>query len=438
MGKKGGSSPPPAPDPFKTAQAQGQMNKEALRESAKINSVNTFTPTGSVTYDRDENGVPTSQYVNVSNTANDTIRRQEGIGNDLTQYAGMRVMGIPTSDFNIGQAPYGSDRAQQLIGGYQQYGDQRSDTPYDPRDYGDLKQYDNRVQDAYMAQQERSLRPQFERQYERQQQDLANRGLPVGGVAYNKATEELNRNQSDAWLNATNQAIMAGGQESDRQRSAEQGLRGTAMAEGLQTHQQGQADTSNQLQAEQTYRGQNINEDVMARSQNVNEIAMLLGQTPALNVPSANAPTNYQLQAPDFMGATYQSYNGQMQAYNAQQAQKGSAWQGAANIASGIGSMAFKSSKTFKHADGPVERTLDRLRDIPIRTWKYRHNIDPRQEVHIGPYAEDWKRILGLGNGKEIAVQDAFGVALKCIQELHDEMDGLRGEIAAIKKGRRK
>jgi hypothetical protein len=71
------------------------------------------------------------------------------------------------------------------------------------------------------------------------------------------------------------------------------------------------------------------------------------------------------------------------------------------------------------------------VQNIPIRTWRYIPSIDPRQEMHIGPYAEDWKRELGFGDGKEISVIDAIGVCLKCIQELTDE-------VASLKKKRKK
>ena len=44
MGKKSGPRPP---DPVETAQAQAQLNKEAILESARVNQINQFGPWGS-------------------------------------------------------------------------------------------------------------------------------------------------------------------------------------------------------------------------------------------------------------------------------------------------------------------------------------------------------------------------------------------------------
>ena len=395
--------------------------------------MDTYTPTGSVTYQRDENGIPIRQDVGVSDTVQNTIGLQEGIANGLTQYAQGRVGGIPTSDFSTAGSPYGSASAQSRINSFGQFGDQRSQLPFDPRSYGDLDSYRNDVQDSFMDQQKRNLQPVFDQQYDKQQQDLANRGLPVDGEAHTKASANLNREQSNAWQNASNEAIQRGGAEADRRIAQEQGLRATSFSEAQTGHQQNQSDISNQLQAEQGYRSQNIQENILNRNQNTNEIAMLLGQAPAMQIPQQNAQTNYSLQAPDVIGATYQAANMDMQRAQLQQQQAGSQWQGAANIAGGLGSLAFKSSRSYKENDAPPpERIMDKVNELKVRTWQYRRHIDPRQEIHIGPYAEDWKRIMGYGDGMEIAVQDAFGVAIKCIQELHEQVATLEEKVDSL------
>ena len=362
----------------------------------------------------------------------DTIGRQELIGNNLTRLAGQRSLGIPQTDFTLANQPYGRESAMNLINQFGQMGDAREQAPYDPRNYGNLDQYDERVQDAFMAQQRRNLEPAFRDQYERQQQDLANRGLPVGGEAYNRASEALNRSQTDAWQNASNQAIMMAGQESDRQRAAEQGLRSQAMGENYQQWQQGQADLSNQLQQQQAYRQQGIQEDLLQRQQNAQEVASLLGASPNMPTPTApNMPT-YQMNAPDVIGAYNSAYQNQLSAHNANQQRQSSMWQGAANLA-GTGASLMKSHPSYKEDDGPAERILDRVEQLPVRTWRYRRDIDPHQELHIGPYAHDWQRIMGIGNGTEINVIDAFGVVLKCIQELHDDNKEIKKKLRSRK-----
>lgn len=59
---KDGGSPPPAPDPTVSAQAQGQSNIQTAIANARLNRVNQTTPWGSITYSQgpvDANGVPT-------------------------------------------------------------------------------------------------------------------------------------------------------------------------------------------------------------------------------------------------------------------------------------------------------------------------------------------------------------------------------------------
>ena len=45
-GKKSGPDAPAAPDPYQTAQAQTQANRDALLTSAEINRYNEVTPYG--------------------------------------------------------------------------------------------------------------------------------------------------------------------------------------------------------------------------------------------------------------------------------------------------------------------------------------------------------------------------------------------------------
>lgn len=298
--------------------------------------------------------------------------------------------------------------------------------PYDPRSYGDINMYVNDVQNAVFDQQMNNLRPAFDQQYDKQVQQLQDRGLPVGGEAYNKALSEINRNRDSAYQQAANQAIAAGGQEADRRLGMEQGLRGTAWTEALGAHQQQNSDIQARLQIEQNLRNQSIQDQLLQRNQAFNEASAFLQGSPALNMPTApNIPT-YQMQAPDVIGSTMGAYNAQMQAYQAKAAAAGSAWQGAAGIVGGLGSM--KCSRTYKTDDAPAERILDAVKRVPVRSWRYVREIDPRQELHIGPYAEDWKRELGLGDGKEISVIDVCGVLMKCVQELSTEVDQLKNK----------
>jgi hypothetical protein len=300
--------------------------------------------------------------------------------------------------------------------------------PYDPRSYGNMNQYVDKVQQAVYDQQMKTLKPAIDQQYDRQYQKLKDMGLPVGGEAWNKAIQQLDSDVASQYQQVNNQAIAAAGEEANRRLGMEQGLRTTSWGEALGAHQQQNSDIQNRLQIEQNLRNQAVQEYLMQRTQSFNEASAFLQGSPAMGMPQAPQMQNYQLQAPDVIGGTYAGYNAQMKAYEAQADRAGSAWQGASNLAGAGMSVAMKCSRAFKCDDGQPERILDAVNRLAIRTWRYLPHIDPRQELHIGPYAEDWRKELGIGNGVEINVIDLCGVLLKSVQELSDEVAALKAE----------
>lgn len=123
-------------------------------------------------------------------------------------------------------------------------------------------------------------------------------------------------------------------------------------------------------------------------------------------------------------------YNNQLNAWQAQNAadaqSSSSLWGGIGSLA-GLGVMAL-SSKDFKEDKKPVDGALDQVNDMPVEEWRYKKGIaDSGENEHIGPYAEDFQRVTGKGNGKAIPVMDAVGVTMKAVQELDRKVDKLAG-----------
>jgi hypothetical protein len=114
-------------------------------------------------------------------------------------------------------------------------------------------------------------------------------------------------------------------------------------------------------------------------------------------------------------------YNAQLSAYNAQQ-------QAGAGLFSGLGSIAgaaiIASSKDYKEDKNPARGVLDAVREMPVEEWTYKEGIADGGR-HIGPYAEDFQKATGKGDGKSIPVVDALGVALGAVQELDRKVDKL-------------
>lgn len=116
-------------------------------------------------------------------------------------------------------------------------------------------------------------------------------------------------------------------------------------------------------------------------------------------------------------------YQNQMNAWQASQAQLGSI---AGGIGAGLGYLAFSSSKDYKTEKRKPMSVLNAVRDMPVEEWEYKQGMgDGGGKKHIGPYAEDFQKSTGLGNGKEIGVMDAIGVTMGAVQELAAKVDKL-------------
>ncbi len=96
-------------------------------------------------------------------------------------------------------------------------------------------------------------------------------------------------------------------------------------------------------------------------------------------------------------------------------ADEASGWGSA--IGTGLGLiLSKKMAKTGKKpiADGVA---LDAVNKMPVESWRYRTGLGDTNR-HVGPYAEDFKREAGSGDGQTIPAQDAIGITMKAVQDL--------------------
>lgn len=114
-------------------------------------------------------------------------------------------------------------------------------------------------------------------------------------------------------------------------------------------------------------------------------------------------------------------HNAQMQAWQANQNMLGSTLGG---IGMGLG--AFFSSKDAKEKKRKPKSALEAVKKMPVEEWQYKPGVqDGGARRHIGPYAEDFHRATGAGDGRQIEVQDALGVTMGAVQELAGKVDRL-------------
>lgn len=251
MGKSAPKAPP-APDPAATAQAQAAANKESAIATSELAMVNQDTPYGSLEYTpRGESAAGTPQY-----TATQTLAPAQQQQLELTNQAGVafgqtanaqldNVRGSleqPLSYDSLGAAPQANEQTRQ------------------------------NVRDSMIAR----LQPDFDRDREALNSQLANQGIGYGSNAYDDAFRTYDNSVNDARLSADVQA-------------------GNQMAQ--------------QYGLERSARDSAINEMAQQRQIPLNELAAMLSGS-QVQGPTFVSPQTAQIAPADIMGATYASYNG--------------------------------------------------------------------------------------------------------------------------------
>jgi len=136
-----------------------------------------------------------------------------------------------------------------------------------------------------------------------------------------------------------------------------------------------------------------------------------------------------------------QQYGLQLEGWKAQQELKAKNASGIGSFLGGIGGLIFKSDEEAKENKEPIDdgTALEALREMPVEAWDYKQGVSDEGR-HIGTYAQDFTEQTGLGDGKNIAAQDAIGITMKAVQDLDKKLDatieaiGLGGVEPAARK----
>ena len=92
------------------------------------------------------------------------------------------------------------------------------------------------------------------------------------------------------------------------------------------------------------------------------------------------------------------------------------------------------SSRSLKEQFVPINAsaTLAKLSTLDVKQWRYKHLPDVK---HIGPVAEDFYELFGLGDGNTtISTIDTDGVMMLAIQALNDEIEKLKSKLEQQEK----
>jgi hypothetical protein len=301
-----GKSAPSSPDPYKSSDAQWQANKKALHETAKINAVSQFSPYGSTTFVRDpKTGVPTKQVVKLSAPNQQFLN----ISNRTRNTLGRTAEGMAGTAF---EAPDDSAKI--------------ADTMYQ-RKLG-------------------MVSPELDRAQKSLDQQLMDRGLPIGSEVYRDEQNRLAKTRGDTLASISQDSILAGGQEQDRQ----------------------------------------LQYALTQRALPFNELSSYLSGQP-MQTPQFSSQPGYQVQAPDIQGQINQNYQNQLQQYNQQQS-------GFANGLFGLGSAAISAFSGLSDRRTKKDTRKIGKMDNGLNLWSFRYKWEGADDpIKVGFMADEVREV---------------------------------------------
>lgn len=89
------------------------------------------------------------------------------------------------------------------------------------------------------------------------------------------------------------------------------------------------------------------------------------------------------------------------------------------------------SSKELKTGGELIDtnKTLEAVLSIPVRAWQYKEDFSTDNEVHVGPWAEDFNKALGLSEKPGIHIADAIGALIGAVQAQAAQIEELKSQI---------
>lgn len=424
MGKSS-PTPPPAPDPIQTSDAQTASNKETAAYNAAINRVDQYSPWGSQTYTQtgvDPNtGAPLYRSdINLSPEQQALYQSQVGQDQQINNIAGgymNRIQGVMGSPLDVSGLPslQGSANAPGVMYGFGGGGPiQRnldfSGAPALPgvNDFGAERQ---RVEDAQYGRQTAYLDPEYQNKEKQLTSNLANQGIMQGSEAWKNAFDDYNRSKSFDYSQARNDAILAGGNEQSRlfglglgarqqavgERQAQGDFANQAQAQGFGQNQQ-QGAFYNQAQAQGLSQAlQNAGLSNQARQQGISEAAYLrslpLNEFNALRSASQIQMPQFQNQQPinmqgtDVSGNMWKAFGAQQDAYNQQVGMRNANTTGLYGLGGMLGGAYIRSDARLKKNAKLIGSTR---KGLPVYEYSYIWENQPR----IGVMAQDVEKVI--------------------------------------------
>jgi hypothetical protein len=327
---------PKTPDPREVSAAQTQSNRDTAAYDNAISHGNTTTPFGSQTFtsrvDPTTGATVYDQNVSLSPDQQQLYDQQQQQNLALGQ----------TSNRMLGQV------------------DQAYGQPFNPelsqlQGAEDLEGSRQAVSDALYKRQAAYLDPQYQQADTSMRTRLANQGITEGSEAWKNSIDEFNRGKSFDYGQARESSIAGGLSE-----------------------MKGLSDISSRN------RNQQLSEALARRALPLNEFNALRAGS-QVDVPQFQNPGNANVQPTDVAGNTWNSYNGNLQAWQARAGQAGATNNGLMSLAAAA--MMFSD-----------ERVKDEVEPVGMLTpdlglYEYEYKGDPLHERHTGVMAQEVEQV---------------------------------------------
>lgn len=215
-----------------------------------------------------------------------------------------------------------------------------------------------RFEDSVYASQTRRLDPQFDRMERSQDARLAAQGLGANSEATRNLREDFSRDRTDAYGEAANRAIQAGGDEQSR--AIQQAIAGGTFGNQART--------------------QGLQERAYVQNQPLQQLQALLG-TGSVSMPQGVQYTPTSVGQTDVLGATGLSLNQQNQNYQTRSAQQ----QGLMNGLFSLGSAGIRAAASDRRLKRDIVRVGTMDSGLPVYEFRYVWG----RKRHVGVMAQD-------------------------------------------------
>lgn len=223
--------------------------------------------------------------------------------------------------------------------------------------------------------------------------------------------------------------------DADNRRSRSMGVRPDSGRDAAMETSRGSAEALASAGASNIARRSSIMQDE-AKAEGMRGNAINIGKGMAVNPGTSMGLSNGAAQA-GYGGAMAgygqqasilnQDFQNRQSAYNSKQGMLGGLGSALGSVAGAAG---WFSSKTVKEDMKPAKNSLGAIREMPVGDWKYRDGVADGGR-HVGPYAEDFAKATGKGDGKTIDPMTLVGVTLGAVQELDKKVSQMSKRKAA-------